>query len=154
MSQKIAVVRVRGTVKVRKDIEDTLSMLNLSKPHQAVILDDRPTYLGMLNKAKDYITYGEIEPDVLETLLLKWGRVEGNKRVTEAYVKEKTGQTIKQFIKTVMNLEKDLDDLEIKKVFRLHPPRKGYRNIKRAFTQGGDVGYRGTEINTLLRRMI
>jgi len=154
MSQKIAVVRVRGTVKVRKDIEDTLSMLNLSKPHQAVILDDRPTYLGMLNKAKDYITYGEIEPDVLETLLLKWGRVEGNKRVTEAYVKEKTGQTIKQFIKTVMNLEKDLDDLEIKKVFRLHPPRKGYRDIKRAFTQGGDVGYRGIEINTLLRRMI
>jgi len=154
MSQKIAVVRVRGTVKVRKDIEDTLSMLNLSKPHQAVILDDRPTYLGMLNKAKDYITYGEIEPDVLETLLLKWGRVEGNKRVTEAYVKEKTGQTIKQFIKTVMNLEKDLDDLETKKVFRLHPPRKGYRDIKRAFTQGGDVGYRGIEINTLLRRMI
>jgi large subunit ribosomal protein L30 len=154
MSQKIAVVRVRGTVKVRKDIQDTLSMLNLSKPHQTVILDDRPVYLGMLNKAKDYITYGEIEPDVMETLLLKWGRVEGNKRVTEAYVKEKTGQTVKQFIKTVMNFEKDLDDLEIKKVFRLHPPRKGYRDIKRAFTQGGDVGYRGTEINTLLRRMI
>ncbi|MBU7032896.1 MAG: 50S ribosomal protein L30 [Theionarchaea archaeon] len=154
MSQKIAVVRIRGAVKVRKDIEDTLSMLNLSKPHQVVILDDRPVYLGMLDKAKDYITYGEIEPEVLESLLLKWGRIEGDKRLTEAYVKEKTGQTVKQFIKTVMNFEKDLNDLEIKKVFRLHPPKKGYKDIKRAFTQGGDVGYRGTEINALLRRMI
>lgn len=154
MSNKLAVVRVRGTVKVRKDIADTLSMLNLSKPHQVILCDDRPAYLGMLDKAKDYITYGEVEPEIIETLLLKWGRTAGNDRLTEAYVKEKTGQTIKQFIKTFMKSEKDLDELEIKKVFRLHPPRKGYRSIKRAFSQGGDAGYRGSEINALLRRMM
>jgi large subunit ribosomal protein L30 len=154
MSQKLAVVRVRGTVKVRKDIADTLTMLNLSKPHQVVILDDRPAYLGMLDKAKDYITYGEIEPAVLETLLLKWGRSEGNAILTPAYIKEKTGHTLKQFVKAFMKSEKHLHDLEIKKVFRLHPPRKGYKDIKRAFSQGGDVGYRGSEINALLRRMI
>ncbi|MBU7019168.1 MAG: 50S ribosomal protein L30 [Theionarchaea archaeon] len=152
--KRIVAVRVRGTIKVRKEIEDTLVMLNLTKPHHAVVVDDRPTYKGMLDKAKDYITYGEIEEPVLEMLLKKWARLEGNQKITDEYVKEKTGQTLSEFTKSVMEFEKDLDDLEIKNVFRLHPPRRGYKSIKRAFTQGGAVGYRGSEINTLLRRMI
>jgi len=39
------------------------------------------------------------------------------------------------------------------KPFRLHPPRKGYRNIKLPYPEGA-LGYRGKEINELLRRMI
>ena len=152
--KRIVAVRVRGTVKVRKEIQDTMTMLNLTKPHHVVVIDDRPTYLGMLNKAKDYITYGEIEQPVLEALLRKWARREGNNPVTEEYVKEKTGQTIAEFTSSVMDFEKELDDLEIKKVFRLHPPRKGYKSVKRAVSQGGSVGYRGSDINNLLRRMI
>jgi large subunit ribosomal protein L30 len=152
--KRIVAVRVRGTVKVRKEIGDTMTMLNLTKPHHVVVIDDRPTYLGMLDKAKDYITYGEIEQPVLEVLLRKWARREGNNQVTEEYVKERTGQTIAEFASSVMNFEKELDDLEIKKVFRLHPPRKGYKSVKRGISQGGSVGYRGSDINNLLRRMI
>lgn len=152
--KRIAAVRVRGTVKVRKDIQDTLTMLNMTKPHHTVVVDDRSTYLGMLNKVKDYITYGEIDLPVLEILLRKWARLPGDLQLTEAYVQEKTGQTIAEFALSVMNFEKELDELGIKKVFRLHPPRKGYKSIKRAFSQGGAVGHRGNEINTLLKRMI
>jgi large subunit ribosomal protein L30 len=36
---------------------------------------------------------------------------------------------------------------------RLHPPRKGYRTLKRTFQQGGALGYYGREINTLLYKM-
>ncbi|KYK31850.1 MAG: 50S ribosomal protein L30 [Theionarchaea archaeon] len=152
--KRIIAVRVRGTVKMRKDINDTLAMLNLTKPHHAAVIDDRPSYKGMLEKAKDYITYGEIEQSVLEALIGKWARREGNKRISEEYVKEKTGQTIPQFAESVMKFEKELDQLEIKNLFRLHPPRKGHKDIKRAFSQGGSLGYRGEFINDLVRRMI
>lgn len=152
--KRIAAVRIRGTAKVRKEIADTMRMLNLTRPHQVVVVDDRPTYLGMLEKAKDYITYGEIEEAVLEALLRKWARLQGDKKITDAYVKEKTGQTIAEFTQSVMTFERELDELEIKKVFRTHPPRKGYKDIKRAFTQSGALGYRGSAINELLKRMV
>jgi large subunit ribosomal protein L30 len=154
MMNRIIAVAVRSTSTVRKDIKDTLRMLNLTKINHAVLVDDRPGFLGMLDKAKDYITYGEIEQPVLEALVSKWGRLPGDKVLTEEYVKERVGQTIPEFCKSVIAFEKELDDLGIKPLFRLHPPRKGYKDIKRAFSQGGSVGYRGPAINELVRRMI
>lgn len=151
---RIIAVAVRSTSKVRKDIIDTLRMLNLTRINHAVLVDDRPGFLGMLDKAKDYITYGEIEQPVLEALLSKWGRLPGDEILTEQYVKERVDQTIPEFVESVMKFEKELDDLGIKPLFRLHPPRKGYKDIKRAFSQGGSLGYRGPAINELVRRMI
>jgi large subunit ribosomal protein L30 len=50
--------------------------------------------------------------------------------------------------------EATLRDLPgLKPVMRLHPPRKGYRTLKRTFQQGGALGYYGREINTLLYKM-
>ena len=43
---------------------------------------------------------------------------------------------------------------DIKPVFRLSPPRKGYEGIKRAYSVGGALGYRGKDINELIRRMM
>lgn len=151
---RLITVSVRSTCKARKDIKDTLIMLGLTRLHHAVIVDDRPSYQGMLAKVKDYITYGEIDQPVLEQLLRKWARLPGDHRITDAYVKEKTGQTIPEFAESVFAFEKELDDLGIKKVFRLHPPRKGHKNVKRAYSQGGSLGYRGSAINELIRRMI
>jgi len=43
----------------------------------------------------------------------------------------------------------------LKPYFRLTPPKGGFkRTTKRAWTDGGELGYRGDEINKLLRRMI
>lgn len=39
------------------------------------------------------------------------------------------------------------------KVFNLPPPKRGYKSIKKAFPKG-DLGYRGKEINELIKRMI
>ena len=51
--------------------------------------------------------------------------------------------------------EKDKNG-ELKKFFRLNPPRKGFerKGIKVSFTKGGALGYRGEKINDLLKRMI
>jgi len=40
-------------------------------------------------------------------------------------------------------------------VFRLRPPKKGFKGkVKRSFAAGGEAGYRGEEINELLKRMV
>lgn len=43
-----------------------------------------------------------------------------------------------------------------KQIFRLCPPRKGFerKGIKVLFGKGGALGYRGENINELIRRMI
>ncbi|NYT13233.1 MAG: 50S ribosomal protein L30, partial [Candidatus Methanofastidiosa archaeon] len=43
---RLAVVRVRGRVDVRKDVQDTLKMLNLTKANHCVIIDDRESFAG------------------------------------------------------------------------------------------------------------
>ena len=42
----------------------------------------------------------------------------------------------------------------IKPLFRLSPPKKGYGGSKRAYHAGGALGYRGKEINELIERMM
>lgn len=154
--KRLAVVRVRGTVGVRRDIRDTLRMLRLVRVNHAVIVDDRPSYLGMLQKAKDYITWGEINAETLAALLRKRGRLIGDKPLTDEVVRKYTPyKTIDEFARAVINFEAELSDIpELKPVFRLHPPRKGYEGIKRSWKEGGALGYRGEAINDLIMRMI
>lgn len=156
MSKLLAVIRLRGSIKARKKVLDTLRMLGLTRVNHCVLVDENPSYAGMLREAKDMITWGEINRDTLVALIRKRGRLVGDERVTDDYVKEKTGfPSVDEFADAVLKGETSLRELPgLKKVFRLHPPRKGYRAIKRAVTDSGDLGYRGDGINELLSRMI
>lgn len=149
----IAIVRVRGLVKVRKDIENTMEMLRLKSVNNCVVIHDNPVYKGMIHKIKDYVTWGEIEKDVFKKILLKWGRTEGNKRVNEDYFKEKK-QTVDKFVDSFFKGDVKLQDVGIRPFFRLHPPRKGYEGIKRPYSLKGALGNREKEINKLLERMV
>ena len=55
-----AVVQVRGVVKTRRDIKDTLKMLRLHHINHCVLVPDTPENLGMIRKVKDYVAYGEV----------------------------------------------------------------------------------------------
>ena len=151
-----AVVRVRGSVGVRGDIADTLKMLRLHRVNHCVIIPNTETYKGMLNKVKDYITYGEIDKDTLIKLILKRGRLPGNKRLNEEKIKELTDLSVEELSEKIINGEITLKNTPLKPVFRLHPPKKGYDKggIKKPFSVGGALGYRGSEINKLLDKMI
>ena len=85
-----AVIRIRGRTGIRKNIADTLDMLNLTRISHTVVIPDTPSYKGMLQKAKDYITWGEVSEETFKKLLAERGRLPGNKRVTDEYVKENT----------------------------------------------------------------
>jgi len=150
-----AIVQVRGTVKTRREIKDTLAMLRLHHINHCVVVPDTPEYLGMIRKVKDFVAYGEVDAESLGTVLATRGRLVGNRALTDEYVKanSKFG-TIGEFAGAIAKGEAALRDLPgLKPVMRLHPPRKGYRTLKRTFQQGGALGYYGKEINTLLHKM-
>ena len=130
-----AVVRIRGTIGARRDIRDTLKMLNLRRINSCTIVPETPSYKGMLQKVKDYVTWGEVDDETI-ALLLKRNGVEN---VEEAIKKLKEGEKLKNITNPCI---------------RLHPPRKGYKSIKKPFHMGGSAGYRGEAINELIRRMI
>ena len=81
------VIRVRSDRGVKPKIRDTMSMLNLTRVNHAVLIPDTPAYAGMLQKAKDYVTWGEIEADTIASLLKERGRMTGDKPVTDAGIK-------------------------------------------------------------------
>ncbi len=160
MSQEekvMLVIRVRGRVKVRPQIEDTLEKLRLGRLHQARILKVTPSLNGMIDKVKDYVTWGEVSPEVVETILAKRGRIPGNHRLTDAHVKKNSkASSIKTLAKAIASGDASVTDVDgLKPVFRLSPPSGGYRGKKTLpVGMGGITGYRGEDINTLAMKMI
>ena len=141
-----AVIRVRGTANITGDIKDTLHILRLNKPHHCVIVPENDSYKGLLHKAKDYITWGEIDDKTLVALVEKRAKISRTKKIDP----KKT----KTIIDAIKNCK--IEEAEIRPVFQLAPPRKGFerKGVKRAFTQGGALGYRKEKINALIERMM
>jgi large subunit ribosomal protein L30 len=150
----IAALRVRGRTGVKRGIQDTMSMLNLTRINHLVLINPNPSYNGMLVKAKDYITWGELDAETLSKIITKRGKLSGDKKVTDEYVKENTDySSIEELSKAVVAGEINVEDAGIKPVFRLHPPRKGYEATKTSFKEGGSLGNR-ENINELVTKMI
>ncbi|MEM2876244.1 MAG: 50S ribosomal protein L30 [Candidatus Bathyarchaeia archaeon] len=149
-------VRVRGTCNVSREVEDTLNSLCLLRPNHAVIIDDRASYIGMLKKVQNQITWGEISYENLLNLIKKWGRVSGGRKITDEYAQKTGHSSLEDLAEAIFKCEVEYKSLpDVKPVFRLHPPRKGFKGkIKKSFQMGGALGYRGEAINELLKRMI
>ena len=151
------VVRVRGTLKVKPDIKETLRLLRLNRVNHCVVIPETREYKGMLQKAKDYITWGEADKQTLIELIGSRGRLDGDIPLTDKLLKERTPfKNPEELADAILKGDISLKDIEgVKPVFRLSPPAKGgYEGIKRSFKTGGALGYRGEEINKLVSRMI
>ncbi|MEI7826288.1 MAG: 50S ribosomal protein L30 [Euryarchaeota archaeon] len=149
-----AVVKMRSIAKTKPDIRRTLELLNLDRTNHCVFVEDNAHYNGMLQKVKDYVAWGDIDGETLSVLLEKRGMLEGRKRLTSAYVKDRTAfNDIDSLAKAVADGKATLRDVpELKPVLRLHPPRKGHKGIKKPFPEGV-LGFHGREINELLSTM-
>lgn len=156
MVKLLAVVRLRGVVGVPEDIEATLKMLRLHKVNHATLVEDTPSYQGMLLKASGYITYGEIDKGTLIELLKKRGRLVGNRPVTDEYAKKLGFDGLEGLAEAILEGRIRLKELPgFKPVFRLHPPGGGFKkSVKKPIGAGGELGYRGAGINELLRKMM
>jgi large subunit ribosomal protein L30 len=152
----LAAVRIRGLSDISQEVKDTLSMLRLTRNCHATLVDDRPAYNGMLRKSKDYLTWGEVSQENIALLLKKRGRLVGDKKLTDEYAKELGYKSLDDLAEAIFKAEVECSGLpKVKPVFRLHPPKKGFKGkIKRSYAAGGELGYRGDAINDLLKRML
>ena len=153
----LAVVRIRGQMNVRKEAAHALKMFRLNRPNHCVLVKPGKEVEGMLRQIQKYVTWGEVNKETLAKLMKKRGRLPGNKRLSEEYVKEKIGKSIEEFANMLIENNSDMKELPgAKPIFRLKPPRKGFKSagIKSPFSLGGAYGYRGEKINELLRKMI
>ncbi|NLI74256.1 MAG: 50S ribosomal protein L30 [Euryarchaeota archaeon] len=151
-----AVIRVRGNIDTRHDIGDTLTLLRLNRINHCVVIPQNDVYRGMLQKAKDYITWGEVSDETLSKMIQARGRLSGDRIIDDAYIAENTSyEDMDAFAKGIIAGEIKYADLkDVKPLFRLHPPKQGYEGVKRPFTLKGALGYRGEKINILIERML
>ena len=154
----LVALRIDGTPNVRPPEEATLKALRMKSRFSAVLLRDNPSVRGMLQRIKDHVTWGEAKRDDLKLLLSNRARTPEGLGITSKFVKEKTklaGMTelMSELYSGKFTLDK-LWESGVKPVFRLHPPRGGFkRNSKRAFTDGGELGFRKHGLHDLLEKM-
>lgn len=139
-----AIIRLRGSINLRDEVIDTFKMMRMHRKMHCVVLKETPIVKGMLQKVKDWATWGEVDEKVLQHLVEKRGRKMGDARLS----KEDAASVIK------LLKEKGKVPEGIKPVFRLSPPSKGFKKSIKQHYPKGELGYRGKEINALLKRMI
>jgi large subunit ribosomal protein L30 len=151
-----AVVRIRGDINVKPDIKRTLHLLHLYRVNHCVLVRNSPVNDGMLNKVKDYVTWGEIKPELLARLIVTRGRLTGNRPIKPDYIKQETKhESLVTFAGAIVDGKDELSSLkDVKPLFRLHPPLQGHEGVKRSYKAGGALGYRGESINDLISRML
>ncbi|MFH0715171.1 MAG: 50S ribosomal protein L30 [Candidatus Diapherotrites archaeon] len=152
----IAVIRTRGSIGVPQNVLETMNRLHLRACNQMVLLEDNESIRGMLFHANPYIAYGKIDTSTLTLALEKRGRIAGNKKLGAEFLKAQKLKSVEEIAKQVLEKKKKLKEFEVKPVFRLHPPKKGFERggIKTAFQAGGVWGDRKEKINELIRKMV
>lgn len=141
----IGIIRIRGVRSMKPKSKKVLELLKLERPNHCVVYHATPQTLGMVNIVKDYVAFGAISEKALADVLGKRGE-KGSKRLSEVMKPEE----IKAAAKAIFGGKKLSEFAD--PVFRLHPPRSGYKNIKMAFPLG-DLGKR-PDMDVLLKRMM
>lgn len=151
-----AVIRVRGIPDVNYNIEYTMGLLGLTRVNHCVVVPETDSIKGMLQKVKDYCTWGEVDQETLAALIRARGRLAGDEAVTDDCLKDRSEfATVDEMAKAIIENDYKMKDVDgVKPVFRLHPPVKGYEGNKRSYQNGGALGYRGADINALINRML
>lgn len=152
----VLAIRIRGTVSASNEARETLRMLRLTNNNYAVLVDNRPSFIGMIRTVENYITFGEPSKESVVSLLEKRGRLAGNKKLTDEYAQKVGHKTLVELAEAVFDCRVEYWKLpNIQPVFRLHPPTKGFKGkIKKGYGARGELGNRGDKINQLVNRML
>ena len=68
----IAIIRITGEVGLRKEINETFKRLRLRKKYSCIVFEKpTPEQLGMINKVRDFVAFGEINSDTYKKLVEK-----------------------------------------------------------------------------------
>ncbi len=145
MMTRLALVRIRGIRSTKPAVTKTFELLKLTALNNCVLVADTPQMRGMINKVKDYIAFGEVGEKTIKDLMIKRG-TRGSKRLKNLVTEEEIAKAANEFASGGSMPEGFVDP-----VFRLRPPRGGFKCIKLTYPRG-DTGYRDDMID-LIRRM-
>ncbi|MEM0155526.1 MAG: 50S ribosomal protein L30 [Thermoplasmataceae archaeon] len=152
----LAVIRIRGETGIRPDAQKTTELLRLHKINHLVVIEDNDVNRGMISRVENYVTWGEIDSETLIEVLREKALFKGRKKIPEDGLKDVTGYaSYKKLADDLLKGKIRYSDVkDIVPVIRLNPPYRGYEAIRKHYRKGGSAGYRGKEINELIRRMI
>jgi large subunit ribosomal protein L30 len=156
MVRLLALIRIKGTVKVPKRVRETLDRLRLTKRNSMAIYYHTPSIEGMIKRVDRYLAWGEIDTNLLAALLEKRGRVRNGRKIDYRCLQRFGCQSITELAE---GIEKgNLNDYVKKgllRVFRLTPPSKGFpADLRKPFRIGGVWGYQGDRVCDLIEKMM
>jgi large subunit ribosomal protein L30 len=137
----ICLIRIRGQVKLDRDVKETLDRLRLRRKYACVVINPNKEQIGMIKKLRDFVALGNINNDTFKKLIEHRGKRIDKKKTIDSK-------------KIIEDLEKGkkYEELNLKPFFRLHPPRGGI-DSKQHFPKG-ILGDNGEKINELVLRML
>ncbi len=152
---KIAILLVRGIINTHPDVRMTLDLLRLRNKHVCVVIENNEINKGMLQKVKDYTTYGVVTEAFFKEMLDKRGEMLGTAKIADAKGVD-TAKIAKEYFAGTLKLGEFEDKYKVKPFFRMAPPVGGYerKGIKMPFARGGVLGNREEKIEILLRKML
>ena len=130
----IAVIRIHGQVGLNRDVKETLDRLKIRRKYACVVLENpKKEQIGMIEKVRDFVAFGEINKETYEELKKIRGKIKKSEIFSSS---SKDGER------------------KIKAFFRLHPQRKGIESKKHFGVGKGVLGNNKDKINELIRRML
>lgn len=141
---KLAIIQLRGTIRVSQKIKDSLKHLKLKRVNNCRIIAESPSIKGVLEKIKHLVTWGIIDEETLKLLKETCGKPTNSQ-------KEISPNKTKKEENSKFSKKKEEEN-----VYSLHPARKGYgrKGVKMPFAKGGAYGNRFEKINDLIKRML
>lgn len=135
-------VRIRGTINVRRDVEETMRRLKLYRRFNATLLDENESILGMLRTASAFVSWSRIDREQLVKLLRTRCKISNGMKLTDDEVKRHGFDSIEALADSLIQGKVRWSKLDwVKHTFNLAPPRGGFkRKLTRLYGAGGMLG--------------
>jgi large subunit ribosomal protein L30 len=152
----LLVIRLCGSVGIPKEVERIFKYIHLQRRNHGTIIINNPSFNGTLERLKDYATWGEISKTMLSQLIMKRGKLMGGEKITDEYVNRNLGfDSIIMLSEAIHDSKLDFWKIKnVKPLFRLHPPKGGFRKKTNKHFPKGELGYRANAIDDLLKKMM
>ncbi len=140
----IAAIRIKGMLKNRKIVDNTLFRLRLRRKYACIALT-HPTkeQTAMINNMKDFVAFGEISDDLFKRLVEARGEMIDKSKKTD----------MKKAAEEILS-GKTYEEANVKPFFRLHPARGGIDAKKHIGVNKGVLGNHRENLGKLMERML
>jgi large subunit ribosomal protein L7e len=157
------VIRIRGINQIAPKPRKILQLLRLRQINNAVFVKLTNATIQMLRIVEPYIAYGYPNLKSVKELVYKRGfaKVDGQRKpiVDNAIVEKSLGKygivCVEDLVHELLTVGPNFKFASnFLWPFHLNPPRGGFNQVTRGYSDGGDFGNREEDINKLVHRMV